>query len=162
MKRKYKYLCFFFLVKSVKSRLRFIIPFNGYIFLSWFRENITVPKSWTGVFVLFISNKKGFLNNQSPHYCVMNVFKKSFRFSTKWFWCFICSGAVITPWIFYVKRMHSDACHLFKFGSRLPSPSPTKLLKASDILEENSNAGSTERTSLFRSCAPGIQPSAAS
>lgn len=52
---------------------------------------------------------------------------------------------------------------LFKFDSRLPSPVPASLLKASEVLE-----GKLERrkpndgASLFGSCAPGSRPSAAS
>lgn len=71
----------------------------------------------------------------------------------------------IDPFIRYKFRIRNMILfvELFKFDSRLPSPVPASLLKASEVLE-----GKLERrkpndgASLFGSCAPGSRPSAAS
>lgn len=44
----------------------------------------------------------------------------------------------------YLSTYKSNVCRLFKFDSRLPSPVSTELLKASEVLEGNSSAGSTD------------------
>ncbi|KAK1136489.1 hypothetical protein K0M31_001039 [Melipona bicolor] len=43
---------------------------------------------------------------------------------------------------------------LYEFDSRLPSPVPTKLLKASEVLEGNSSTGSSTGGLLFLEVAP--------